>query len=709
MPMTPEAAWEASKDQLRMEMSKPSYETWVASAEFVDFTDQTFTIGTHNTYGRDWLESRLTSTISRLLSGMVGVAVQVRFAVFERESDTDSECRVDEETPAFPNLDEFEIQEVVSSVKSIITQPDRVVMVPKYLLRWLPVVGPDIFWMVVAFRQARFLNTIGPDRKKTFTVRAEEIYRWCGMSRATFWRNVDRSELAWFIERLPQMGWGVDAETGRAKQNPNRYRIQVDIPLTPMDADALRVFLQKNNYLENPTGALTAALGAPIQEILSFPPPKPSQDHIVLSPCPQTVEELILKMLPNHQSGIEIPREISELSVKLAEKLLRPLENFQLSWYFLQEWLPKLGAGPAALVALLRSHGYYNPVSGELRDEIWIDGGYEELAQILGIERTKTLVEWLPSAVNHGKQKDDLTPKAEREKGRIGALRTILAKFIQRVDFKPGKTGYAYKFKIKLDAEPLVEMDDQIVKAVTKILDQCRQTGFLPLLMEWLCSFDYQEMTQKVEKEPGSGFETLKINRVPDSRLSDAKSSGYETLNSIISSGFETLSKSEVPVLRLFKVLNGLRTLKPLLDIPTSTGEASESTEGVVWQLADLLAINHVSQKKRDALLAQETSGSPFVSWLLYAASSRGAGIKDPISVTISKLLENPGEGAGGPYDRLAQLLDQRLCDLAWDELHFRRPSNNDWREVMENSSRGQLKRLAEELGIELPVNDISY
>ena len=60
MSMTPEAAWEASKDQLRMEVSKASYETWVASAKLVDFVDQTFTIGTHNAYGREWLESRLT-------------------------------------------------------------------------------------------------------------------------------------------------------------------------------------------------------------------------------------------------------------------------------------------------------------------------------------------------------------------------------------------------------------------------------------------------------------------------------------------------------------------------------------------------------------------------------------------------------------------------------------------------------------------------
>lgn len=157
--------------------------------------------------------------------------------------------------------------------------------------------------------------------------------------------------------------------------------------------------------------------------------------------------------------------------------------------------------------------------------------------------------------------------------------------------------------------------------------------------------------------------------------------------------------------MRLFKVLIGLRTLKPLLNLPTSTGEPERTVEGADWKLVDLLAINHVSQKKRDALLAQENSGMPFVSWLLYAASSRGEAIKDPVSVAISKLLENPREGAGGAYDRLGQLLDEQLSDLVWEELHLNRPSNRDWRQVMENAPRSRLKQLAEELGIEVPAD----
>jgi hypothetical protein len=158
--------------------------------------------------------------------------------------------------------------------------------------------------------------------------------------------------------------------------------------------------------------------------------------------------------------------------------------------------------------------------------------------------------------------------------------------------------------------------------------------------------------------------------------------------------------------LRLFKVLIGLRTLKPLLDLPTNTGDDKPAVEGAAWNLANLMAINHVSQKKREALLAQEISGTPFVSWLLYAASSRGEAIKDPVSVAISKLLENPREGAGGAYDRLAELLDEQLRNLVWDELNLNRPSNRDWRQVMENAPRHRLRQLAEELGIELPAEE---
>ena len=708
MNMSPEMAWEAAIGQLRMEMSKAAFDTWVASTQLVRVNEDTFLIGTYNAYSRDWLESRLTTTLSRLLTGMLGGPTNVQFVVLESLEEAVTGCVESDVETNQPDIekDELEIEDVTHSLRSLLSRPDRVVAVPKYLLRWLPMIGPDVFWMVIAFRQVRFLNTIPTHRQKPFTACAEEIYRWCGMSRATFWRKIDRPELRWFIERLPQTGWGLNAQTGRAKQNPNRYRIQVDIPLTPMDASDLRNFLLHRNFKANPVEALTAALDAPLSDILTYPSPKPSTEQKAQVPRPQTVEDMIADLLTGANVEGDRLTQVRELSIRLGEKILRPLENFQLSWYFLEEWLPRLGSGPAALVALMRSYGYYNPVTGELRDKVWIESGYEELAQVLGIERTKTLVEWLPGVINQGKQKSTLTPKAEQEKERINQLRKNLALFVQRLNYRPGKGGFAYEFKIKLDAEPLVETDELICQVVQKMIDQCQQVDALACLKKWLDTSYFEELASQAEKGASSGFETLIGEGVPDLRLSNGSSSGFETLNPLLSSGIETLKQAQVPVLRLFKVLIGLRTLKPLLDSPTSTGDDEPVVEGAAWRLTDLLAINHVSQKKREALLAQGISGTPFVSWLLYAASSRGEAIKDPVSVAISKLLENPREGAGGAYDRLSELLDEQLCDLVWDELHLNRPSNRDWRQVMENAPRHRLKQLAEELGIELPVEE---
>jgi chromosomal replication initiator protein len=81
--MKAEQAWQAAQGQLQMEMSKASFDTWVRDAELVAYEDGFFVIGVHNAYSRDWLESRLTSTVTRLLTGIMNRTVGVRFIVWQ--------------------------------------------------------------------------------------------------------------------------------------------------------------------------------------------------------------------------------------------------------------------------------------------------------------------------------------------------------------------------------------------------------------------------------------------------------------------------------------------------------------------------------------------------------------------------------------------------------------------------------------------------
>lgn len=83
--MKAEQAWHAALGQLQMEMPKASYDTWVRDAELVAYEDGLFVIGVHNAYARDWLEGRLASTVTRMLTGVMNRTVGVRFIVWQGE------------------------------------------------------------------------------------------------------------------------------------------------------------------------------------------------------------------------------------------------------------------------------------------------------------------------------------------------------------------------------------------------------------------------------------------------------------------------------------------------------------------------------------------------------------------------------------------------------------------------------------------------
>jgi len=78
-------AWQATLGQLQMELPKATYDTWLRDARFIQHENQIFTIGVENAYARDWLENRLTTTASKLLSGMMDCPQDIRFVFQSHE------------------------------------------------------------------------------------------------------------------------------------------------------------------------------------------------------------------------------------------------------------------------------------------------------------------------------------------------------------------------------------------------------------------------------------------------------------------------------------------------------------------------------------------------------------------------------------------------------------------------------------------------
>jgi chromosomal replication initiator protein len=89
--MRAEQAWQAAKGQLQLEMPKAAYDTWVREAEYFSYEDGTLIISVKNAYARDWLESRLTSTVVRTLMGMMKRTIEVRFIVWQDHEEKESD------------------------------------------------------------------------------------------------------------------------------------------------------------------------------------------------------------------------------------------------------------------------------------------------------------------------------------------------------------------------------------------------------------------------------------------------------------------------------------------------------------------------------------------------------------------------------------------------------------------------------------------
>jgi chromosomal replication initiator protein len=103
--MNTQQIWQATMGQLQMEMSKAAFDTWISNAELVSYERDIYTIGVQNAYARDWLESRLTSTVSRLLTGLTGQPQSVRFVVTQNDYDSnDNDCIVEEEKSSNPAI-----------------------------------------------------------------------------------------------------------------------------------------------------------------------------------------------------------------------------------------------------------------------------------------------------------------------------------------------------------------------------------------------------------------------------------------------------------------------------------------------------------------------------------------------------------------------------------------------------------------------------
>ncbi len=114
--------WQAALGELQLQMTRPTFDTWLKNTRAISYEDGTIIIGVHNAYAKDWLENRLMPIVKRTLVGIVDRTVEVKFAVNTKP--------VKEET-SLPLLQSSDAQDI--QPKPITSKiPSSTMLNPKY-------------------------------------------------------------------------------------------------------------------------------------------------------------------------------------------------------------------------------------------------------------------------------------------------------------------------------------------------------------------------------------------------------------------------------------------------------------------------------------------------------------------------------------------------------------------------------------------------
>jgi hypothetical protein len=69
------------------------------------------------------------------------------------------------------------LETVSDSIESALVRPGRIIAFPRYELRFIPLVGPENFFLRLAFLQERFFHTRDDSRDQPFETSVEALLR----------------------------------------------------------------------------------------------------------------------------------------------------------------------------------------------------------------------------------------------------------------------------------------------------------------------------------------------------------------------------------------------------------------------------------------------------------------------------------------------------------------------------------------------------
>lgn len=251
-------AWQMVLSQLRSEMSRALFETWVEPLRALGYRNHVFLLGAANPYARDWVENRLKNRINHLLEGLYNESLAVQVSVSNGfYPGQPGEDLMPAEAPAAeaqaaPDLPEAEgapgaaapepsrrkamLQRAYGSRRAAVIQPERGMFLTMYFFNnWLPLLGHSAATVILAARSMCYWNPMTGELRNTVETEMGEIARRAAVSVRTV-----KDVLAGELVQTYFLRYKV-----RRMMTPNGVRtagiiiqVRMDDPLTPEDQAA---------------------------------------------------------------------------------------------------------------------------------------------------------------------------------------------------------------------------------------------------------------------------------------------------------------------------------------------------------------------------------------------------------------------------------------------------------------------------------------
>ena len=236
-------AWEMVLNQLRMEMSKAQFETWVQPLRPLGYQDHVFVLSAANPYARDWVEGRLNSRMAHLLEGLFNEEVNIQVVLPDYLPVEATQAGIETVEPgpgaarptkANPNR-KLMLQRAYGSERARVIQPERGMFLTGYFFnQWLPELGHSAAITVLAARSLCYWNPMTGELRNTIETDMSELAARAAVSVRTV-KDVLNTELVkrYFLRYKV-----------RRMMTPNGIRtagiilqVRMDDPLTPKDQD----------------------------------------------------------------------------------------------------------------------------------------------------------------------------------------------------------------------------------------------------------------------------------------------------------------------------------------------------------------------------------------------------------------------------------------------------------------------------------------